>query len=100
MPSTLGPGASDQDVQHELCPTCSVAVTLGADFDLTQQFACGFARELHVSGTGGIINAVLLNDGGTVQSYYVPQGGFLHGHFITVKSTTNGTTATGIVARR
>jgi hypothetical protein len=96
----VGPSPSDQDMQHELIPTCSVAVTLGADFDLTSQFSCGFAKELYV-GTGGNVAAVLRDDAGTVQTYMnVPGGTFLHGAFVTVKSTGNGTTASNIIARR
>lgn len=97
--STLGPVKGDPDMQHEQIPVCSVAVTLGSDFDLTTQFQCGFATELCVAGGGNVV-AVLAGDGGVAQTYFVPSGGFLHGQFVTVKSSANGTTATGIVARR
>ncbi len=98
--SGIGPLPGDPDTQHELCPTCAVDVTLGSDFDLTAQFACKFARELYV-GVGGDVVATMTDDGGTAHTYKnVPSGTTLHGLWVTVKSSANGTTATNIVARR
>lgn len=97
--STLGPSASDQNAQTELCPTCSVAVNLAADFDLTQQFACGFARELYI-GVGGTVIAQLQGDAAPQTYLNVPSGSYMHGIWTLVKSTANGTLATNIIARR
>lgn len=86
-------------MSQELVPSAAVDVTLGSDFDLTTQFTAGYARELFV-GTGGTVIAVMRGDGGTPHTYKnVANGQVLSGDFVTVKSTSNGTTAADIVAR-
>lgn len=91
-------GPSNQS--SDLVPSCSVAVVLTSNFSLISSFACGYARELYI-GVGGTVVAVLLDDGGTTQTYLnVASGTTLSGKFVTVNSTGNGTTATNIIARR
>ena len=91
----VGPSA----MSAELVPSTAVDVTLGSDFDLSTQFVAGWARELYV-GTGGTVVAVMRGDGGTSHTYMnVPNGSSLYGDFVKVMSTSNGTTASNIVAR-
>lgn len=84
---------------NQLVPSQAVDVNLSSDTDLTQTFAMGYARELYV-GTGGTVIATMRDDGGTTHTYKnVASGATLSGKFVTVKSTSNGTTAADIVAR-
>lgn len=93
----LGPGNTEK-ANQEIVPSCAVAVTLSLDFDLTSQFNAGYARELYV-GTGGTVVATMLNDSAPQTYVNVPNGSTLAGKFVTVKSSSNGTTASNIVAR-
>lgn len=94
------PGPNDPEMQFELHSTQSVAVVLTSDFDLTAQAGLtrGFARELYV-GTGGTVIAQLRDDAAPQTYTNVPSGAYMHGIWVLVKSTANGTTASGIIAR-
>lgn len=97
--SAIGPQAGDPDVQHEQIPVCAQPVNLAGDVNMNTLFTCGFATELYV-GTGGNVVAQLISDAAPQTYVGVPSGSFLHGMWILVRSTTNGTTASNIVARR
>jgi len=93
----VGPKNSPESNQA-LIPSAAVDVTLTSDFDLTTQFAAGYAREL-VIGTAGHVVATMIGDSAPHTYKNQASGSVLSGKFVTVKSTGNGTTAADIVAR-
>ena len=93
----IGPKNSPESNQA-LVPSAAVDVTLTSDFDLTTQFAAGYARELYV-GTAGTVVATMIDDSASHTYKNLANGSTLAGKFVTVKSTGNGTTASDIVAR-
>lgn len=94
--SALGPSNASSD----LVPSCAVDVVLTSDFTIDKTvFTAGYARELYV-GTGGTVIAEMLDDATTHTYKNVASGTTISGKFVLVKSTSNGTTAADIVARR
>src|SRR5271154_6132485 len=80
-------------------PQAAVAVTLGANFNLTTATTPNlpFAIALWVGTTGNLV-AQKLGDAAAITYTAVPSGTRLPGLWISVSSTVNGTTATNIVA--
>ncbi|HEY8623275.1 MAG TPA: hypothetical protein VIM74_05355 [Casimicrobiaceae bacterium] len=77
----------------QLPPVKSEPVTLGADYTFVMPI-----EELYVGGAGTVI--AKLSSDATFRTYLgVAAGTVLRGAFTNVKSTANGTTASGIIGR-
>jgi hypothetical protein len=88
----------DNDFLTQKLVTKRQTVTLGTDFDCTVGGTIPSARRFYV-GTGGTV--VLKDESGASFTYKnVLSGSYIDGEISTVLSTTNGTTATDIIAER
>jgi hypothetical protein len=92
----IGPIAGVSDLDP--FPMFDVPVALGSDFNVAAQFTAGYCRSLYVGGAGTVI-AQLAGNASPTTYVAVPAGTVLPGKFTLVKSTSNGTTATNLVAR-
>ena len=92
----VGPIAGVSDLDP--FPMFDVPVSLASDFNVAAQFTAGYCRSLYVGTTGTVI-AQLSGNASPTTYVGVPAGSVLPGKFTLVKSTSNGTTASNIVAR-